>query len=124
MGASPGNRFASVESPASLPEPNRALQTDDDRIAIQRLLAHLLAKSIKSDGTGGRVLETDLVGFGNEEVRCDKAELGTEHDPGITEALRVLAIEPEGRARIRLAAATEPRSGSRSQILMRSHGTT
>jgi hypothetical protein len=61
---------------------------------MQRLHGHLVAKSIKGDEAGGRIVEADLTGFGDAEVWCGEAVFGTENIPGIAEALRVLSIEP------------------------------
>ena len=74
-----------------------APQTDNDRIAIQLLLPHLLAKSIKRDGAGGRVLEADLVGIGDAEVRCDEAVRGAEDDPD-TSVHSTPSLSRRGRA--------------------------
>jgi hypothetical protein len=101
-----------------------ASQTDDEQMATRLLLLDLLTKSIKRNGTRAGVLEADLVGTGDHEVRRDEAVLGTEHDPGIAEVFGVLAVEPKGVPVYASAAATGPRSGSRSQILLRPQGTT
>jgi hypothetical protein len=80
------------------PSRTEVLQPDDDRKAIQLLHGHLVAKSIKGDEAGGRIVEAVLIGFGDAEVWCDDAVFGIEHNSDMAEALRALATEPEGRA--------------------------
>jgi hypothetical protein len=106
------------------PSRTEVLQPDDDRKAIQLLHGHLVAKSIKGDEAGDRVLETDLVGFGDAEVWCDEAVLSPSTTQTSPQRCAYWRLSRKGVPVSAAAAEVGSRRGSPSQILRRPDGTT